>query len=1399
MSFFTSLTGLNAATAQLGVTSNNIANASTVGFKRSRADFGDIFATSPLQKATSTIGQGVSLKRVTQEFGQGNMNFSSNTLDLAISGDGFFPLKSADGFQDIFTRNGSFMMNDQYNVVNSAGQRLMAASVDSTGKANLNDLNVLTIPQKTTGMAKETSLVQLGLNFPADAQVVYEAFNRNDPDSYNKSTALTVYDKGGNGYLATVYYAKTQNASQADPNNKWQTYVYVGETLVAAALQQATDTASGENLYVNKYGQLKPESEVGDLLVNAKTQKFSLNQLTDQRASEPATVQGGKAPRLSTLEGIDFSTLQPSQLKDLFEIDVDGSGTPLSVELDHLAGKPLRLSGTEIAKEFTNVLNRKFGDERFFNFAGQQTFQLTASNADGTLTQNRTIQLDADDMTYEQVVNKINSQLSGSSNVLSNVAFSASPSPGEFKGYTMTIDGQVVSNQIDLGATLSTKPMEDLTTKLQGRIQLDLQQRLGYTAEAASKVTVNVQNGNEVRVTDAGGANISNFVLRSISTGAQNLIENQKFLDGVILTEIGDYTSLTMTLDGDPITIDLSDSDPSDLDVFVQELQDKLQGKLQELGLSQFEAEQVTITTNPSVAGQLIIKDEGGHQINALALTAKAGSTSPTVISGESKTTLASIEFAEKPIDGESLLSHFKRITFSINDGTTETDSIILDSSTFPSLTGTDPAPSYATFDPTNPDHLDLFAADIQTAVRAVSTKGAAVSITWDRNTNALVAKESSGKFISALTLEANTTTVGGSTGYPSLIKGGAVVQQDTVKDADGNILTPSSYTLSNVSFPLGTTPSGREFKSFDLTIDTTILGSVNLGDYNLSSIPINDLANRLQEKIRSTLQDTDPTVYTDERVAKISVSVINGKDLKIIDSSGSNITNFSLTADATTASKVSTGSRNFLIEALPADNMVTTSYDPVTQQFGFVPVLGNSITLSGLNNQLGITTPVTQEVGSDGVNLSGSPSITNNFIRPLKLQRYGMKVEYDTVNERFIFKSGTTGDTSSIKIGNPSSFASERFGLATDGDYEVKPSTLAVRGIYSEPAVMNGSPLGINANNNFSVNLTNNKFVVSVDDVKGTVFLEPKETYTIDSFVQALENGINRLAGPSDQPGLTGSMVSGVRVSYDISTNSLKFTTGTASTNSFIKVSGDSQWGLAKVDGGRGNTSSWIKPTQYTQTVNGVAVAMYIDEFGKETFSPDGFKNLPEWSPIFLEKGELTFDTSGNLVSPKQGSQLDTVFLPDGKGALTININYSKSTQFSSPYAVLSQSQDGAPEGDLVGLSVGDDGLVNASYSNGAQKSLGKVVLVNFSNPTGLRQIGDTSYYKSATSGAAKYGEAGSAGFGTVRSGATERANVDLTQELVDLITEQRNFQANAKAIETSTTMTQSIIQIRA
>jgi len=481
--------------------------------------------------------------------------------------------------------------------------------------------------------------------------------------------------------------------------------------------------------------------------------------------------------------------------------------------------------------------------------------------------------------------------------------------------------------------------------------------------------------------------------------------------------------------------------------------------------------------------------------------------------------------------------------------------------------------------------------------------------------------------------------------------------------------------------------------------------------------------------------------------------------------------------------------------------NKITVSYDTQTQKLVFAPLGSNKVTVSSDQTSIGLSDPLVQGVNDDSVGLAMSPSVSTSPFRALNDQRYGMKVEYDAVKQSFVFKSGSTGDTSSIVISDirPGSLATQSDkGLGMTGDpasYSVLPSSIdALRGITSKPAVLTGNALAINVDNNFSVDATNNQFVVSVNGITGTVTVPPKDTYTLGTFMEALQNGINNLQS-SNKTGLTPESVNGVKVTYNSATNALEFTTGTASTDSYIKVTGDAKWGLDGLDAQFGSTTTWIKPKAYTDNKG---ATVYIDGFGAETSSATGFDTLPSWSPVYFDKGELTFDTAGNLVSPKQGAQLDTVYLPNGKGALTINIDYSKSTQFASPFSVLSQSQDGAPEGDLVGLAIKDDGLVAASYSNGAQKSLAKVVLVNFSNSSGLRQIGDTNYYKTSESGAPKYGEAGSAGFGTVRSGATERANVDLTQELVDLITEQRNFQANAKAMETSTSMTQTIIQIR-
>ena len=378
----------------------------------------------------------------------------------------------------------------------------------------------------------------------------------------------------------------------------------------------------------------------------------------------------------------------------------------------------------------------------------------------------------------------------------------------------------------------------------------------------------------------------------------------------------------------------------------------------------------------------------------------------------------------------------------------------------------------------------------------------------------------------------------------------------------------------------------------------------------------------------------------------------------------------------------------------------------------------------------------------------------------------------------------------SNIAITGGDAKASALMGLADSPNLTVVASGIqALRGKASEPAVLTSEVITINTAKSIQVTSSNKDFFVSVDGIASKVELAFPTTYSnIDSFTKALQDKINSMVDPE-----SGRKVSGVTVAFDPKTKQLNFTTGTTGSDSTIQVSGAADWGLANTEMQFGATTDWKKLSQFTE--NG---ALQFVKNGEQTEDGEGVSDKTEWWPIYLDRGELSFDLTGKPVSPLTGMPFETAFLQGGKGALTMSIDFTKSTQYSSAFAVLSQSQDGAPEGELMGLNINPDGLVNATYSNGSQVSLGKIVLANFSSPSGLRQVGDASYLASATSGIAKVGEAGSAGFGSIRAGATERANVDLTQELVDLITAQRNFQANAKAIETSSTMTSAIINIR-
>jgi len=418
--------------------------------------------------------------------------------------------------------------------------------------------------------------------------------------------------------------------------------------------------------------------------------------------------------------------------------------------------------------------------------------------------------------------------------------------------------------------------------------------------------------------------------------------------------------------------------------------------------------------------------------------------------------------------------------------------------------------------------------------------------------------------------------------------------------------------------------------------------------------------------------------------------------------------------------------------------------------------------------------------------------------------QRFGAKVIYS--DGTFNVRSGTTGDTSSIAmtlnttttggttLTTGSTMASTLLGFPAVG-LTVSPQTSqinnlpTVRGQQSSAAALVGKQMGVDPRRSFAVTAANRNLTVIVDGISAQIRLEPGQ-YSIGTFTKHLQDKINLMA---DNLGRT---VSGVKVDFDAVRGALLINGSTQGAESFIQIAGSPDWGLDNIDTVFGKTSSYIQLSQEQQSGGNVYATQGKDGKWTETTDKGNFddNNIPYWSPIFLDKGEITFDTSGALVSPIGSAKLESA----GITGTIVALDYAKSSQFNSPFAVLSQNQNGAPEGDLVGVNIGDDGLVIASYSNGTQKSLGKIIAAKFANPQGLRQIGDSGFYATSASGTATFGEPGSAGFGTLRAGARERSNVDLTAELVDLITAQRNFQANAKAIETTNTMTQAIINLR-
>lgn len=378
MTFRLALSGLNAAQADLTVTANNIANTSTAGFKGSRAEFAELFSVSPQGVSSNAIGNGVRVSNVAQQFTQGNIDFTDNSLDLALSGQGFFILN--DGGALAYTRAGAFQVDNQGYIVNARQQRLQVYPPSTNGQFNtgaLQDIQLVT----SESAPSATTAVDVTLNLPGNATPPTVAtFDPANVNSYNNATSLTTYDSLGAAHTATMYFTKTANP------NEWTTQLYVDGNAVGTAQtlqydnQGALVTPAGGTITFPSYTPATGAAAMdmtfnfsdttqygGSFTVNAITQDgYTTGRLIGMDIDSTGVVQArftnGRSLALGQVALANFSNPQGlQQLGDTNWAETFGSGQALRGQAGNsgfglVQSGALEASNVDITEQLVNMI-----------------------------------------------------------------------------------------------------------------------------------------------------------------------------------------------------------------------------------------------------------------------------------------------------------------------------------------------------------------------------------------------------------------------------------------------------------------------------------------------------------------------------------------------------------------------------------------------------------------------------------------------------------------------------------------------------------------------------------------------------------------------------------------------------------------------------------------------------------------------------------------------------------------------------------------------------------------------------------------------------------------------------------------------------------------------------------
>lgn len=369
MGFQQGLSGLNAAAKNLDVIGNNVANANTVGFKQSQAQFADVYASSVGGSAGTAVGIGTKLSTVAQQFTQGNISVSNNSMDIAINGQGFFQLGSATSTApQFYSRNGQFQQDNQGYIVTSEGMRLFG--MNATGVPGPLQIPTAQIPARATGTSASPN-VMVGLNLDARGAVTAVAapapapagafnFNAADPTTYNNSTSTTIYDSLGNPHVATLYF---QKATPVAGSNPWNVYLTVDNALVPPPAVTVPPSAvpMGAGLPFNTSGKLPagtlltmPAAYTPPLAAPAAGGIAAAANPMTLTFDFTASTQYGSAFGVSSLVQDGYTTGMPSG----FNVSPDGT----------------------ILGRYSNGQSQKLGQVTIANFANPQGLQPMGNN-----------------------------------------------------------------------------------------------------------------------------------------------------------------------------------------------------------------------------------------------------------------------------------------------------------------------------------------------------------------------------------------------------------------------------------------------------------------------------------------------------------------------------------------------------------------------------------------------------------------------------------------------------------------------------------------------------------------------------------------------------------------------------------------------------------------------------------------------------------------------------------------------------------------------------------------------------------------------------------------------------------------------------------------------------------